>query len=239
MSEGGKPRSLSCERCGASVPLAGGRFVACPYCGQLYDLSERGGPRVGELLLGADFRDPELPGWRVYQKERLRIGDGGLPRLVGKFPKRENTYWLLESPGSFDNIDAAMTITFLEVQDATEHCRLGFDFRSTDEGHYCVDISPKGNYCVARYDKRSEERWRILVDFASHPALRPGVGVANRLRVVAYNDHLRVHVNDALVSSVRDSRFTYGTVGVVLENPGTDATFALSDLELREAVEEV
>jgi hypothetical protein len=237
MSDGGEPRSLSCDRCGASIPLAGGRFVACPYCGQLYDLSDRGGPRRGELLLGADFRDPSLPGWRVYQKEKLRIGDGGLPRLVGNFPKRDSTSWLLESLGSFDNIDAAVTISFLAVGDVKEHCRLGFDFRSTDEGHYCVDLAPKGNYCVARYEKASEEKWRILVDFASHPALRPGLGVPNRLRVVAYNDHLRVHVNDVLVSSVRDSRFTYGTVGVVLENSGTDVTFALSDLELREAVE--
>jgi hypothetical protein len=238
MADEGGPRSLSCERCGASVPPAGGRFVACPYCGQLYDLSDTDSPRRGELLLAADFRDPGLPGWRVYQKERLRVGEGGLPRLVGGFPKKENTSWLFESDGSFDNIDAAVTITFLDVQDVTKPCRLGFDFRSTDEGHYCVDISPKGNYCVARYESASEEKWRILVRFASHPALRPGVGVANRLRVVAYNDHLRVHVNDVLVSSVRDSRFTYGTVGVVLENTGTDVTFALSDLELREAVEQ-
>lgn len=238
MSDEGRPRSLSCERCGASIPLAGGRFAACPYCGQLYDLSDASGPRRGGLLLGADFRDPELPGWRFYEKESLRVGDGGLPRLVGKFPKQENTRWLLESLGSFDNVDAAVTITFLDVGDVSKHCRLGLDFRSTDEGHYCVDISPKGNYCVARYEKASEEKWRILVRFASHPALRPGAGVANRLRVVAYDDHLRVHINDVLVSSVRDPRFTYGTVGVVLENPGTDVTLALSDLELREAVAE-
>ena len=62
-------------------------------------------------------------------------------------------------------------------------------------------------------------------------------GVENRLRVVNYNDHLRVYVNGALVSSVRDSKFTYGTVGIVLENSGSDVKFALSDLELREAVE--
>src|SRR3954468_17113022 len=144
-SEGDRPRSLSCERCGASVPLAGGRFAACPYCGQLYDLSDAGGPRRGELLLGADFRDPELPGWRVYQKEHLQFGSGGLPRLVGEFAKRENSTWLLESQGSFDNIDATMTLTFLDVRDVTKQCRLGFELRSNEEGHYCVDISPKGN----------------------------------------------------------------------------------------------
>lgn len=36
-----------------------------------------------------------------------------------------------------------------------------------------------------------------------------------------------------------DSRFTYGTVGSVLENPGSDVKFALSDPELREAVENI
>jgi hypothetical protein len=160
---------------------------------------------------------------------------------VGAFRKQEFTAWLLESYGSFDDIDAAVTIRFLEVEDVTKHCRLGFALRRTEEeGHYSVDIAPKGNYCVAGYEKQSADKnWRVLVNFASHPALRVGVGVANRLRVVARNDHLRVYINGALASSVRDSRFTYGTVAIVLENPGSDAKFALTDLELREAVENV
>jgi hypothetical protein len=235
---GGGLRSLTCQNCGGAVRLMDERFAACPYCGQVYNLSESGGPRRGELLLAANFLDPDVPGWRVYQKDNVRLGEGGRPQLSGGFRSRESTAWLLESCGSFDNIDASVTITFLEVGDVTKHCRLGLALRSTDDGHYCVDIAPKGNYCVARYDKQdAEKRWRILVDFVSHPALRPGVGVSNRLRVVAYNDHLRVYINDALASSVRDPRFTYGSVGVVLENPGTDAKFAVSDLELREAVE--
>jgi hypothetical protein len=237
---GGGLQSLTCERCGASIQLADERFVTCPYCGQVYNLSELQGPRRGELLLGADFRDANVPGWRVYQKESLRVGEGGTARLVGDFRTHDETRWILESFGSFDNVDASVTITFLEVGDVTKHCRLGFAMRWTEEGRYSVDIAPKGNYCVARYEKQGDEgKWKILVDFPTHPALRAGVGVANRLRVVAYNDHLRVYVNDALASSVRDSRFTYGTVGIVLENPGSDVRFALSELELREAVENV
>lgn len=239
-SSGSKLQSLTCDCCGASIQLTDERFVTCPYCGQVYNLSELRGPRRGELLLGADFCDPNLPGWRVYQKGNLSIGDGGRPQLVGTFRKQESTAWLLESLGSFDNIDAAVTISFLEVGDITKHCRLGFAVRSTDEGRYCVDIAPKGNYCVASYEKENDEKkWRILVDFVSHPALRGGVGVPNRLRVIAFNDHLRVYINNVLASSVRDSRFTYGTIGIVLENPGSDVTFALSDLELREAVENI
>ncbi len=237
---GGGLQSLTCDRCGGAVQLAGERFAACPYCGQVYNLSEMRGPHRGELLLAADFRDPSVPGWRVYGKEHLRIGEGGRPELVGDFPKQELTAWLLESSGSFDNIDAAVTIKFLEVEDVTKHCRLGFAVRWTEEGRYGVDIAPKGNYCVARYEKQGDAgTWKILVDFVSHPALRVGVGVANRLRVVAYNDHLRVYINDALASSVRDSRFTYGTVGIVLENTTSAAKFVLTDLELREAVENV
>lgn len=237
---GGGLQSLTCDRCGGAVQLSGERFAVCAYCGQVYNLSEMRGPRRGELLLGADFSDPSVPGWRIYHKESLRIGDGGLPRLVGDFLKQEETCWIVESCGSFDNIDASVTITFLEVEDVTKHCRLGFAVRWTEEGRYSIDIAPKGTYCVASYEKREDEgKWHILVNFASHPALRVGVGVPNRLRVVAYNDHLRVYINDALASSVRDSKFTYGTVGIVLENPGSAAKFALTDLELREAVENV
>ncbi|MDT7808868.1 MAG: hypothetical protein QOJ70_2681 [Acidobacteriota bacterium] len=240
VSSGGSLQSLTCNSCGATVHLTGEQFVTCLYCGQVYNLSEFRGPRRGELLLGADLCDPNLPGWRVYQKDHLHFGDDGQPQLVGNFPKKENTAWLLESSGSFDNIDATVTISFLEVEDITKHCRLGFAVRSTDEGRYCVDIAPKGNYCVASYEKEADKKqWRMLVDFVTHPALRIGVGVSNRLRVVAYNDHLRVYINNVLVSSVRDSKFSYGTIGIVLENPGSDAKFALSDLELREAVENI
>ena len=239
-SGGGNLQSLTCDCCGASVHLTDERFVTCPYCGQVYNLAELRGPRRGELLLGADFRDPNVPGWHVYRKDNLRIGDGGLPRIVGSFRKQESTAWILESLGSFDNVDAAVTISFLEVGDLTKHCRLGFAIRWTEEGRYCVDIAPKGNYCVASYEKQNDEKkWRILVDFVTHPALRIGVGVPNRLRVVAYNDHLRVYINNVLASSVRDSSFTYGTIGIVLENTGSDVVFALSDLELREAVENI
>jgi hypothetical protein len=239
-SGGGNLQSLTCDCCGASVHLTTERFVTCPYCGQVYNLALLQGPRRGELLLGADFRDPNVPGWHIYHKDNLRIGDGGLPQLVGNFRQQESTAWLLESFGSFDSIDAAVTIKFLEVGDVTKHCRLGFAVRWTKEGHYCVDIAPKGNYCVASYEKENDEKkWRILVDFVSHPALRIGVGVPNRLRVVAYNDHLRVYINNVLASSVRDSKFTYGTIGIVLENTETEAKFALSDLELREAVENI
>ena len=232
-------QSLTCERCGASIQLTDERFVACPYCGQFYNLSELQGPRRGELLLAADFLDPKVPGWRLYNEDKLRVGDGGRPQLVGTFPKQGPTSWVIESYGSFDNVDAAVTIKFLEVEDVTKHCRLGFSMRWTEDGRYSVDIAPKGNYCVAVYDKRAEEnkRWKILVDFPTHPALRAGVGVENRLRVVNYNDHLRVYINGVLVSSVRDSKFTYGTVGIVLENSTSDVKFELYDLELREAVE--
>jgi hypothetical protein len=230
---------LTCDGCGASVHLTDEQFVTCSYCGQIYNLANLRGPRRGELLLEADFREPDVAGWRVYHKDNLRIGEGRPPRLVGKFRKQQTTSWVLESLGSFDNIDAAVTITFLEVEDVTKHCRLGFDIRSTDEGHYCIDIAPKGNYCVACYDKALADKWRILVNFVSHPALRPGVGIPNRLRVVAHNDHLRVYINNVLVSSVRDPRFTYGTIAIVLENAGSDVVFALSDLEVREAVESI
>src|SRR5919199_2906339 len=188
---GGDLRSLTCDRCGASIQLSDERFFSCPYCGQVYNLSETRGPRRGELLLGADFLNPEVPGWRLYYKESLRVGEGGLNRLVGDFPKQESSRWIIESYGSFDNIDASVTITFLEVRDVTKHCRLGFAIRWTEAGRYSVDIAPKGNYCVASYEKQGDAgKWHMLVEYASPPALRGGGGVANRLRVLAYNDHL-------------------------------------------------
>ncbi len=239
-SGGGVLQALTCASCGASIQFTGDQYVTCQYCGHVYQLPGVHRPRRGELLLGADFRDPKLPGWRVYQKDHLVFGDGGQPRLVGDFRKQPLTAWLFESCGSFDNIDASVTITFLEVEDINKEGRLGFALRSTDEGRYCVDIAPKGNYCVASYEKQNDKKaWRIIVSFETHPSLLAGVGISNRLRVVNSNDHLRVYINNVLVSSVRDATFTYGTIGMVLENPGSAVRFALSDLELREVVENI
>ena len=232
-------QALTCERCGAAVQFLNERLVACPYCGQVYNLSEVEAPSLGELLLAADFRDPDVPGWWLYQRESLRVGEGGRPWLFGDFRKFEKARWIIESHGSFDNVDASVTITFLEVEDVTKHCRLGLALRWTEEGRYGANIAPEGNYSAGAYDNRADagKRWRMFVNCASHPALRAGVGVANRLRVVAHDDRLRVYINGALASSVRDAKFTNGTVGIVLENSGSDVKFALSELELREAVE--
>jgi uncharacterized Zn-finger protein len=119
-SIGSNLQSLTCDCCGASIEFTDERFATCPYCGQAYNLSELRSPRRGELLLGADLCDPNLPGWRVYQKDSLLFGDGGQRQLVGNFRKQESTACLVESCGSFDNIDASVTISFLEVEDITK-----------------------------------------------------------------------------------------------------------------------
>jgi hypothetical protein len=235
---GSNLQSLTCTHCGAAIPLTGERFVVCPYCSQVYNMSDMQGPRRGELLLWANFLDPNVPGWKLYHKDHLQVGAGGRSQIVGRFEKQADTAWVIESSGSFDNIDASVTINFLEVEDITKHCRLGFAMRWTEEGRYCVDIAPKGNYCVGKYEQAKEEgkRWKMLVDYATHPAMRIGANVPNHLRVVNYNDHIRVYINNVLVSSVRDPRFTYGTMGLVLENTTSDVVFAISDLELRETI---
>src|ERR1700742_3946301 len=158
-SGGGNLQSLTCTHCGAAIPMTGERFVVCPYCSQVYNLSH------------------------------LQIGAGGRSQIIGSFKKQEDTAWIIESSGSFDNIDASVTINFLEVEDITKHCRLGVSLRWTEDGRYSVDIAPKGNYCVAKYEKEKEEgkRWKMLVDYATHPAMRIGVNVPNNLRVVNHN----------------------------------------------------
>src|SRR5438128_5701404 len=96
-SGGGDLKSLVCDRCGASIQLTNELFLTCPYCGQIYNLSARRGPGRGELLLSADLRDPNVPGWHVYHKENLLFGYGGYPQLIGNFRRRDTTAWILES----------------------------------------------------------------------------------------------------------------------------------------------
>jgi hypothetical protein len=61
------PLKTSTANCGAAIDVrtVRGAIAACTYCGTSFAIpaSMTPEPIMGDLMLGADFRDPELPGW--------------------------------------------------------------------------------------------------------------------------------------------------------------------------------
>lgn len=227
---------VGCASCGAVIgPHAvRGSLAECEACGAIFRLaldSLTPQPSLGDLLLGADFREPALPGWVVSQPDRVEFRPGSPAELWASLPASDQIHPVVRTPGPFDDVDASVTIRF--ISGVYEYVSAGFELRAGDEGDYVVRLSAQGTFSVGWH---ARQVWGgELVGWTAHPALRPEWGAPNRLRVVQFDEHLRVYLNGVLAASVRDGRFRRGRVRLVMAggSPGP-AVAAFSDLQLRE-----
>jgi hypothetical protein len=232
-------RELTCANCGAAIEARGvrGTVAACGYCGTSFRIptSMTPEPEMGDLLLGADFRDPELPGWVAVNREHLEFRPGSPAELWCSLPASDLIHPVVRTPGPLDDFDAAVTIRF--ISGSLTHVSAGFELRSWDAGDYVARISAQGTFSLGWHVKN--EWGGELVPWATHPALRGEWGQPNRLRAVVRGEQIRLYFNGVLAVSVRDGRFPSGRLRVVM-SPGTPtaAVAAFSDLQIREAAPE-
>jgi hypothetical protein len=233
---GPKLSELHCANCGAALDWRGvrGSVASCEYCGASFRVpgSLTPEPDLGDLLLGADFRDPEVPGWVLSRPECLEFRPGSPAEMWASYEASDLIHPVVRTPGPFDDFDAGLTIRF--ISGTYDYVSAGFELRSWDAGDYVVRLSAQGTFSVGWHQKT--EWGGDLIPWSSHPVLRSGWGDANRLRVVMRGDQIRLHFNGVLAASLHDSRFAAGRLRVVV-SPGTmgPAVVAFSDLQLREA----
>lgn len=227
---------LNCPNCGAALPEAGspGAVLACRYCGTSFRLpaSLTPEPEMGDLLLGADFCDPQVPGWVVFNRENLSFVPGPPPELWARFPPSDRIHPVLRSPGPLDDFDVSVTMRFLEGE--REYVSAGLEVRSGEAGDYVVRLSAQGTFQVGWHEKT--EWGGALIPWTEHPALRRQRGEANRLRLVLRGEQVRLYLNGVLAASLRDGRYRDGLIRLVV-SPGVKSAMlaAFSDLQLREA----
>jgi len=228
-------QDLNGANCGAAIDVrtVRGAVAACTYCGTSFVIpaSMTPEPTLGDLILGADFRDPELPGWLVSTPDNLEFRPGSPAELWATFPASDLIHPVVRTPGPLDDFDVGLTIRF--ISGVYDYASAGLEVRSWDPGDYAVRISAQGTYNLGWHDKTA---WGgDLVSWSAHPALRSNWGDANRLRLVMRGDQLRVYFNGVLAASLHDSRHAAGRIRVVLA-PGKagPATVAFSDLQVRE-----
>lgn len=229
-------QELTCANCGAAIDVRAvrGTVAACGYCGTSFRIPETMTPEptLGDLLLGADFRDPELPGWVASTPEYLEFRPGSPAELWASLPASDLIHPIVRTPGPLDDLDAGVTIRF--ISGSHTHVSAGFELRSWDAGDYIARISAQGTFSLGWHAKT--EWGGDLVPWSNHPALRGNWGDANRLRVVMRADQMRLYFNGVLAVSLRDTRFASGRLRLVV-SPGKQApaVVAFSDLQLREA----
>lgn len=186
---------------------------------------------MGDLLLGADFRDPQVPGWVVVSPDKMEFRPGAVGEAWVNYPASDLIHPVLRTPGPFDDVDVSVTIRY--VEGAYEYISSGLELRSGDDGDYVVRISAQGTFSVGWHNKT--EWGGNLVKWNEHTALRKKMGEPNRLRVVMRGEQMRVYLNGMLATSLRDSRYAAGFVRLVVTPSKHQAiTVAYSDLQLRE-----
>ena len=225
----------SCANCGTAIrpdDIVDG-LATCKYCGATFRVprSLTPEPALGDLLLGADFRDPELRGWKTFNTDQWELRPGSPAELWAKFPASDLIHPILRTPGPVDDFDLSVSIRFIEG--TYEYMSAGCEVRANDDGDYVIQISAQGTFRVGWHNKL--EWGGELVKWTEHPALRRELGADNRLRVVMRADRLRVYINGMLATSLHDARFGFGFARLVLA-PGTQspAVVAFADLQLRE-----
>lgn len=226
---------LTCVNCGAAVDLRTlrGDVAACSYCGSSFRVpaSMTPQPSLGNLLLGADFRDPELPGWIAGMPDNLEFRSGSPAELWTSFPPSDQIHPVVRTPGPLDDFDASVTIRF--ISGSRNDVSAGFELRSWDTGAYVARLSAQATFGLGWHAKTD---WGgDLVPWASHPALRGEWGEANRLRVIMRGELLRMYFNGVLAAALRDDRFPSGRLRLVV-TPGKSerAVVAFADLQVRE-----
>jgi hypothetical protein len=227
--------SLSCPNCGASIAVSGlkGNIVGCDYCGTSFRIPDSltPEPEMGDLMLGADFTDPDVPGWVVVNREKLTFTPGPPAEMWVKFPKSDRIHPVLRTPAPFDDFDISVTIRFISGD--YKQISAGLELRFSDDGDYVIRISSQGTFSVGWHEKT--EWGGHLIKWTTHPSLRTTLGEPNRLRVVMWGDQIRIYLNGVLATSLRDDRYTVGKLRLVV-SPGEDSPLevAFSDFQLRE-----
>ncbi len=233
-------KALNCPNCGASLPAHAMKadFAVCEFCGTTFRMSKTHTPEpdMGDLLLGADFGSDTLPGWELVKDGEITFHKGSPSELRGFYKPRANSYYVLTSSGFLDDFDASVTIKLTEGDEKL--ITAGFFPRLTNDGGYAVYLSPLGSYNIGYFTKdttSSDLKWNTLVDWTNHSALRKGLNVTNRLRVIFDGEKMRVYLNGVLATSLKDNRYAMGKLHVIVEpNGDTNLGIAFSDLQVRE-----
>ena len=231
---------LICPNCGAALhsSVAYADVVTCQYCNVTFRIphSVTPEPDLGNLILGADFRQEPIPGWDFPNRDNVQLINGASPELRFKYPAKVGLWYALNSSGFYDDVDASVTIRFYEGSEDVIDAGLVLRYRKT-VGSYCILISPLGTYVVGTYEKGTdgELNWKTIMGWTKHTALRKGLSQLNRLRVLLKGDHLRVYLNGVLATSIHDDRFKEGEILLAAEaseKSGFDVGY--SDLQVRE-----
>ena len=235
-------QSYNCPNCGAPVDKAGivQQLATCPYCQSIFRIHTTltPEPTLGDLILGADFSQRPMPGWVLQYEDNLRFTGSPQPALIGKFAAKPGVFHLLTTSGQFDDTDVSVTIRFLDGVPGQSFNAGLFVRYAAGQGGYGAFISSNQRVQIGYYyQKDGVLNWGTLVRWSDHHALRGGLHVDNRLRVVMRGKRLSVYLNGVIASSIENDLFQHGEIRLSAEpTDQSHIEVAFSDLQVRAAL---
>lgn len=174
----------------------------------------------GTVLFKDDFATPES-GWdrTQYAQGVMDYYGGGYRMLVDAL---DSNIW---STPHKDYTDVRVEVDAGKLSGPDEN-RLGLICRSDGRNYYFFIISSDGYYGLGLF---SSGQAKLLGQEQMQPSSAIHTGMAvNHLRVDCNGDSLTAYVNGLQLSTVKDTTFKHGDVGLVagtFKQPGTDIVF--------------
>lgn len=106
----------------------------------------------------------------------------------------------------------------------------GLWFRGSGYNYYIFEICDDQTYAV--YSHSEQEGWETLLGLTSSYAIKPNQW--NKVAVAAEGNRFEFYINDQLVDTLANSRWTNGLVGIMIEvNAGDTAVFEFDNFVVR------
>lgn len=188
-------------------------LLLVPLC--LLSLFLSGCVEVPQTLIRPDafiqdsFSDASVGNWRLESDRsgENRIEDGQLKIVIDQ--PQTVQYATLEAQ-TFS--DFAVEVETIQLT-GSPNSSYGILFRlSPEAGFYRFEITSNGLFVVEKHTLDGTER--LSDDWEEAPAILPGLGQVNRLKVVASRSSLEFYVNNFLVKTVEDGTFQSGNVAL-------------------------
>lgn len=109
----------------------------------------------------------------------------------------------------------------------------GIIFRGDFPAHhyYIFGICQDGSYRLRLYTQIEGPETQTFVQ-SSSPSIHAGLGQSNLIAVVAVNDSLSLYVNHQFVTSVHDSTYSQGQIGVAADNDNSPTEVVFSNVKV-------
>ena len=184
-------------------------------------------PQSGDLIYKTTFDD--IGDWEINARDDL-AGYKSESRSDGLYVQIPDDYdfWI----AYYNNLSADVRMEAdVEKTSGTNFTYIDLYCRATEDGMYVFQLDTGGYWYIAKYDFNADQIFTQLASGSSNK-IKSGNNL-NHMTAICDKDELIFKINDELISSVQDSQFTGGGIGIGAETFAIPfAEFMFHELEV-------